>query len=128
MIVDDITNAIKSGRRPIVLTERTEHVAALAELLKRKCSNVITLVGGMKAKEKRSVNSKLAEMREEEEFVIVATGKYAGEGFDFPRLDTLFLAMPVAWKGKVAQYTGRLHRLYDDKTDVVVYDVFWTWA
>ena len=83
---------------------------------------MITLVGGMSTKDKRSVNSRLLGLRDEEKFVIVATGKYAGEGFDFPRLDTLFLAMPVAWKGKVAQYTGRLHRLYEGKKDVVVYD------
>lgn len=57
-----------------------------------------------------------------DELVIIATGKYVGEGFDYPRLDTLFLALPIAWKGKVAQYTGRLHRNYEGKTEVRVYD------
>jgi len=53
---------------------------------------------------------------------VVATGKYIGEGFDDPRLDTLFLTLPVSWRGTIAQYVGRLHRLYDGKRDVRVYD------
>ena len=57
-----------------------------------------------------------------ENLIIIATGKYVGEGFDYPRLDTLFLALPIAWKGKVAQYAGRLHRNYPGKSDVQIYD------
>jgi hypothetical protein len=64
----------------------------------------------------------LQKLSSDSQFVIIATGKYVGEGFDFPRLDTLFLAMPIAWKGKVAQYAGRLHRLYDGKNEVLIYD------
>ncbi len=55
-------------------------------------------------------------------FLILATGKYIGEGFDDPRLDTLFLAMPISWKGTLQQYAGRLHRLYDSKKEVRIYD------
>lgn len=61
-------------------------------------------------------------MPKSENLVIVATGKYVGEGFDEPRLDTLFLAMPIAWKGTLAQYAGRLHRNYNGKQEVCVYD------
>ena len=83
---------------------------------------MITLFGRMSTNEKREAVRRLSELSDEEKFVIIATGKYIGEGFDFPRLDTLFLAMPIAWKGKVAQYTGRLHRIYQGKNDVIVFD------
>lgn len=53
---------------------------------------------------------------------MIATGKYVGEGFDDPRLDTLFLTLPVSWRGTIAQYAGRLHRLYDGKREVQIYD------
>jgi superfamily II DNA or RNA helicase len=122
MIVSDIWKVLEEERNPIVLTERTEHVSVLVEMLSEKCNNVIKLVGGMSTKEKREVNARLSALGNGEKFVIVATGKYIGEGFDFPRLDTLFLALPISWKGKVAQYTGRLHRLYQGKRDVIVYD------
>jgi hypothetical protein len=91
-------------------------------MLSTKCDNVISMVGGMGSKKKREINQQLAGLGDNEKFVIIATGKYVGEGFDFPRLDTLFLALPIAWKGKVAQYTGRLHRIYEGKDDVIVYD------
>lgn len=122
LIASDIISAVKLGRNPIVLTERTEHVNVLAELLNGECDNVITLVGGMGAKEKRTINDRLETLGENEKFVIIATSKYAGEGFDFPRLDTLLLTLPISGKGRINQYTGRLHRLHEGKTDVVVYD------
>jgi superfamily II DNA or RNA helicase len=122
MISRDVAGAIAEGRNPLILTERTEHVSALRKILEPNCDNVIVLTGGMSAREKREANQRLSELGEGERFVIIATGKYVGEGFDFARLDTLFLAMPISWKGKVAQYTGRLHRLYQGKKDVIVYD------
>lgn len=122
MIVSDVADALKSGRNPIVLTERREHVALLAERLSCYCKNVIQLVGTASSKERRETMERLDAIPGEESVVIVATGKYVGEGFDYPRLDTLFLALPIAWKGKVAQYAGRLHRNYDGKTEVQVYD------
>jgi superfamily II DNA or RNA helicase len=122
MIVCDVVSAITEGRKSLILTERTEHVFTLKKILELNCDNVIVLTGGMSAREKREANQRLSELDEDERFVIIATGKYVGEGFDFARLDTLFLAMPISWKGKVAQYTGRLHRLYQGKKDVIVYD------
>ena len=122
MIVSDVAEALKYGRTPIVLTERREHVALLAERLSSYCKNVIQLVGTASAKERRETLEKLEAIPCNESAIIVATGKYVGEGFDYPRLDTLFLALPIAWKGKVAQYAGRLHRNYEGKTEVQVYD------
>ena len=87
-----------------------------------KCDNIITLFGTSSQKEKRETLAKLESIPDNEKLIIIATGKYVGEGFDYPRLDTLFLALPIAWKGKVAQYTGRLHRNYTGKTEVQVYD------
>ena len=122
MIVADVAEALKNGRNPIVLTERREHVALLAERISCYCKNVIQLVGTASAKERRETLERLEAIPADESVVIVATGKYVGEGFDCPRLDTLFLALPIAWKGKVAQYAGRLHRNYEGKTEVQVYD------
>ena len=114
--------ALEAGRTPIILTERREHVLLLADRLKGYCKNVITLFGTASAKVRRETMEKLQTIAEDEPLVIVATGKYVGEGFDYPRLDTLFLALPIAWKGKVAQYAGRLHRNYPGKNEVLIYD------
>jgi superfamily II DNA or RNA helicase len=104
------------------LTSRTAHVSALAELLKPHCPNVITLVGSESTKEKRQKMEQLQSIPPSQPLVIVATGKYVGEGFDYARLDTLFLVSPVAGKNIVTQYTGRLHREFESKQDVQVYD------
>ena len=121
-IVKDVIEVLKEGRSPIILTSRTSHVATLAELLKPHCPNVITLIGSESTKEKRQKMEQLQSITSSEPLVIVATGKYVGEGFDYARLDMLFLVSPVAWKGIVAQYAGRLHREYEGKQDVQIYD------
>ena len=121
-IVKDVIEVLKEGRSPIILTSRTSHVATLAELLKPHCRNVITLIGSESTKDKRQKMEHLQSIPSSEQLVIVATGKYVGEGFDYARLDTLFLVSPVAWKGIVAQYAGRLHREYECKQDVQIYD------
>lgn len=121
-IVKDVIEVLKEGRSPIILASRTSHVSTLAGLLKPHCPNVITLVGSESAKEKRQKMECLQSIPSTEPLVIVATGKYVGEGFDYARLDTLFLVLPVAWKGIVAQYAGRLHREYKGKQDVQIYD------
>ena len=122
LIVKDVVETLKEGRSPIILTSRTFHVATLADLLKPHCPNVITLIGSESIKEKRQKMEHLQSIPSSEQLVIVATGKYVGEGFDYARLDTLFLVSPVAWKGIVAQYAGRLHREYEGKQDVQIYD------
>jgi phosphatidylserine/phosphatidylglycerophosphate/cardiolipin synthase-like enzyme len=82
----------------------------------------MTLTGGMGAKKTEVLLEKLSSAPPEDPLMLVATGKFVGEGFDEPRLDTLFLAMPISWKGTLQQYAGRLHRLYDSKKEVQVYD------
>lgn len=121
-IVKDVVEALKEKRSPIILASRTSHVTLLAELIRPHCSNVITLIGSESTREKRQKMELLQSVPAKEPLVIVATGKYIGEGFDYARLDTLFLASPVAWKGIVAQYAGRLHREYEGKQDVQIYD------
>ncbi len=121
-IVNDIIKALKSRRTPIVLTERREHVLKLKDMLNGYCKNIITLFGTSSQKERRETLEKLETIPDDESLIIIATGRYVGEGFDYPRLDTLFLALPIAWKGKVAQYAGRLHRNYPGKSEVQIYD------
>ena len=122
MIISDVCQAIQQGRTPIILTQLTAHVHVLAQMLTPHCQNVICLTGSDSTKQKRLTMETLRSIPSEQSLAIIATGKYIGEGFDFPRLDTLFLTLPIAWKGLVAQYTGRLHREYDGKDDVIVYD------
>ena len=122
LIVNDICKVVDSGRTPIILTNRTSHVTLLAEKLKTTIPNVITLTGSDTTKDKREALQRLQAISPSEPLVIVATGKYVGEGFDYPRLDTLFLALPISWKGLVAQYAGRLHRENEGKKDVRIYD------
>ena len=122
LIITDVKEALSEGRTPIILTERREHIEALSILLSGECDNTIKLFGTSSQKERRKTLQKLESIPAGEKLVIIATGKYVGEGFDYPRLDTLFLALPISWKGKVAQYTGRLHRNYEGKTEVQVYD------
>ena len=122
LIVDDVRKTLESGRTPIVLTGIKQHVDLLAERLKSYANNVIQLTGTCTAKEKREALQRLQEIPADEPLVIVATGQYVGEGFDYPRLDTLFLALPISWKGRLEQYAGRLHRENDGKKDVRIYD------
>src|SRR5207247_737653 len=122
MICADVVSAINEGRSPLVLTERTEHLQLLAERLTPDVRHLVLLRGGQSRKELESALAHLAELPPTVGRVILATGKYIGEGFDDPRLDTLFLALPVSWRGTIAQYVGRLHRLHEGKREVRVYD------
>jgi hypothetical protein len=122
-IVSNVLEAVKDNRTPIILTQRTEHVIRLSKMLKNQTNaHIITLVGADSTKVKTKMVESLATIPPEEKLIIVATGKYVGEGFDYPRLDTLFLASPIAWKGTLAQYAGRLHREYPNKQSVMIYD------
>ncbi|MFN7924868.1 MAG: DEAD/DEAH box helicase family protein [Bryobacteraceae bacterium] len=121
-IADDVARAVEQGRSPLVLTGRTEHLAQLENALGDRVRNIVVLKGGMGRKQRREVNERLASIPESEPRTILATGSYIGEGFDDARLDTLFLAMPISWKGTLQQYVGRLHRLHDGKKVVEVYD------
>ncbi|SHQ81987.1 type III restriction enzyme res subunit [Mycobacteroides abscessus subsp. abscessus] len=122
LIFDDVLKALDDGRNPIILTERQEHVNQLENRLKGFAKNLIVLTGGLKNKEENQRLKMLKEVPDDEERLIIATGKYIGEGFDDARLDTLFLVMPISWKGTLQQYIGRLHRSYENKQVVQVYD------
>lgn len=122
MIVDDVVEVVHNGRSPVLLTERREHLTYFADTLADKVKNIIVLSGGMGRKQRILLMDQLKNIPEDEERLIIATGRYLGEGFDDARLDTLFLALPIAWRGTVAQYAGRLHRNYDRKSEVIIYD------
>lgn len=120
-IIDDVLAALEAGRNPLLLTERRDHLEYLASCFKGAARNITVLRGGMSAADRRAAEATLR-VPDGNERLILATGRYLGEGFDDPRLDTLFLAMPISWKGTLAQYVGRLHRDHADKKEVVVYD------
>ncbi len=121
-ICEDVVACVRAGRSPLVLTERTGHLDLLAQALEPHIRHVVVLRAGMGGKQRKDVAARLAAIPPDEERVVIATGKLVGEGFDDPRLDTLFLTLPVSWRGTVAQYAGRLHRLCDGKKEVRIYD------
>jgi superfamily II DNA or RNA helicase len=121
-ILEDIIGTLVEGRNPIVLTQRREHLEWFAERVRPYARNVAVLKGGMGKQAEQEARETLAAATPDGSTVLVATGPYVGEGFDDPRLDTLFLAMPIAWKGTLAQYVGRLHRLHPGKQEVRVFD------
>jgi len=116
-IIADVAEQIKQGKYPLVLTERRDHAEQLNQQLMAKGFTTVILRGAMRVKERKQANEQLALAQ-----VIVATGKYIGEGFDCHRLDALFLAMPISWKGTLAQYAGRIHRESEGKVLVTIFD------
>jgi superfamily II DNA or RNA helicase len=121
-ILEDVCCALREGRSPILLTERKEHLQYFVRCLSDVGTHVVVLGGGMSAKEQRTAKEQLVAIPKNEKRLLLATGRYIGEGFDDARLDTLFLALPVSWKGTLIQYAGRLHRLRPDKTEVRIFD------
>lgn len=122
LIVDDVLHALDNGRSPILLTERRDHLESLAERLEGKVPDLLVLRGGMKPAERRALSVDMAGPSGGRPRLVIATGRYIGEGFDDARLDTLFLAMPISWKGTLVQYAGRLHRLRPGKQEIRIYD------
>jgi superfamily II DNA or RNA helicase len=118
-IATDAATELSEGRYPLVLTERREHLDAIAELVASETERIVVLHGGMGVRARRHAHEMLAT---DGPRVVLATGRYIGEGFDDPRLDTLMLAMPIAWKGTMTQYAGRLHRHHDAKHEVRIID------
>ncbi len=116
-IIQDVIRCVQNQSNCLLLTERRGHAETLAMLLEAESIPSVVLRGGMRVKERRFAESQIHESQ-----VIVATGKYVGEGFDLPRLDTLFLTLPIAWKGTLSQYAGRIHRDTDGKHEVTIYD------
>ncbi|MBI4707711.1 MAG: DEAD/DEAH box helicase family protein, partial [Candidatus Omnitrophica bacterium] len=110
LIIGDILHTLHEGRFPIILTERREHLKTLTEMLEDKIEHLIVLYGGTKPKRRKELLKELAHISPKKAKAILATGSYIGEGFDIPQLDTLFITMPISFKGRVVQYAGRLHR------------------
>jgi superfamily II DNA or RNA helicase len=117
IIAGDIEEAVAQGRVPLVLTERREHAQMIGDLLALRGISFQVLRGAMKVKERDQAMSALDNTQ-----VLVATGKYIGEGFDLPKLDTLFLALSISWKSSLVQYAGRIQRLFEGKEKVMVFD------
>jgi superfamily II DNA or RNA helicase/very-short-patch-repair endonuclease len=122
LICEEIVQAVREHRSPIALTERNDHLDRMTEQLSSKVQHVVVLRGGMGRRGIEKTRAQLAAIPDHEERLLLATGPYVGEGFDDARLDTLFLTLPVSWRGRIAQYVGRLHRLHEGKREVRVYD------
>jgi superfamily II DNA or RNA helicase len=122
LICKDVLQALEDRRSPIVLTERRDHLEKLADKLRVYVPDLVVLHGTMKTSTRREALAHFATAPDGKPRLLLATGRYIGEGFDDARLDSLFLALPVSWKGTLIQYSGRLHRLYAGKTEVRIYD------
>jgi superfamily II DNA or RNA helicase len=122
LIVADVVSSVEDRRSPLLLTERTDHLQLFLEKLRLLVPNVFVMKGGMGKKQRDALASEISAVPDDQPRVIIATGRYIGEGFDDARLDTLFLAMPISWRGTLQQYVGRLHRLHENKHVVRVYD------
>ena len=122
LIFHDLLKVLEMNSSPLVLTERVEHLELLALRLKRVVPNVIVLKGGAGGKERKALMDQINTIPEQDNRILIATGRYIGEGFDDTRLDVLFMVMPISWRGTLQQYAGRLHRLHENKRVVRIYD------
>lgn len=121
-IVDDVKNCVSEGRTPVVLSRYKDHSEKLYKRLKSYADYVFLMTGNNSKKEHRKIFEQMRQVGNDESMILVATGSLVGEGFDFPRLDTLFMATPVSFRGVVEQYAGRLNRDYVGKENVIIYD------
>ena len=121
-IVDDVKNCVSAGRTPVVLSRYKDHSEKLYKRLKSYADYVFLMTGNNSKKEHRKILEQMRQVGNDESMILVATGSLVGEGFDFPRLDTLFMATPVSFRGVVEQYAGRLNRDYVGKENVIIYD------
>ena len=122
LIIKDVKQCVEDGRTPVVLSKYVEHSQRLYQRLINYADKVFLLSGANSRKEHKEIIKQMNQVTPKESMILVATGKLIGEGFDYPRLDTLIMATPVAWKGVVEQYAGRLNRDYDGKESVIIYD------
>jgi superfamily II DNA or RNA helicase len=122
LVVSDARELLDEGRAVVILTERRDHLERLATSLRDDIPSLVVLHGGIQVRARRAALQQLATLPTDEPRLLLATGRYIGEGFDDPRLDTLLLTMPIAWKGTLVQYAGRLHRAHPAKRDARIYD------
>ena len=121
-IVEDICQAIANGRTPVVLTKLRRHAETLTKMLADKADHVFLVYGGQPEKQNQLILKEMLSVPDSETLVLIATGQKIGEGFNFPRLDTLMLASPIKFEGRLIQYVGRLNRTYKNKREVMVFD------
>ena len=121
-IAEDVLAAYREGRKILVLTERTEQIQLLRKALGTDIEHCFILHGRLSRKQRIAVFAELKVLEDSTPRVLIATGRLIGEGFDYPPLDTLALAMPISWKGTLQQYAGRLHRTHVEKHDIRIYD------
>ena len=121
-IIEDVKNCVAAGRTPVVLSRYKDHSEKFYERLKSYADHVFLMTGNNSKKEHRKILEQMHQVDKAESLILIATGSLVGEGFDFPRLDTLFMATPVSFRGVVEQYAGRLNRDYAGKENVIIYD------
>jgi superfamily II DNA or RNA helicase len=121
-IAQDVLSAYQEGRKIIVLTERTDHLELLRKALSDEVEHCFVLHGRLSKRQRATIFAELAGLCDQAPRILMATGRLVGEGFDYPPLDTMVLAMPISWKGTLQQYAGRLLREYSFKQDVRIYD------
>ena len=121
-IMEDVKNCVAAGRTPVVLSRYKDHSEKFYERLKSYADHVFLMTGNNSKKEHRKILEQMHQVDKNESLILIATGSLVGEGFDFPRLDTLFMATPVSFRGVVEQYAGRLNRDYAGKENVIIYD------
>lgn len=122
MIAEDTIFAVQSGRTPVILTRHKHQAKVLYDKLANKADFVFLLYGDNTDKENSEIRKELKGIPDDKSIILIATGQKIGEGFDYPRLDTLMLAAPVSFSGRLEQYIGRLDRDYAGKENVIVYD------
>ena len=121
-IIEDVKNCVSVGRTPVILSRYKDHSGKLYERLKSYADHVFLMTGNNSKKEHKKILEQMRQVDKDESLILIATGSLVGEGFDFPRLDTLFMATPVSFRGVVEQYAGRLNRDYAGKQNVMIYD------
>ena len=121
-LVVDTAQTVADGRTPVVLTKLKRHAETLAKQLSGKADHVFLIYGDQTEKQNQEIKNKMMSVPASESLILIATGQKIGEGFNFPRLDTLMLAAPIKFEGRLIQYVGRLNRIYEGKRNVVVYD------
>ncbi len=122
IIIRDVRKCVKEGRTPVILSRYVDHSRKLFDRLQGYADKIFLLSGENSKKEHREMIAQMSEVQPDESMILIGTGKLVGEGFDYPRLDTLIMATPVSGKNVVEQYAGRLNRDYEGKKDVIIYD------
>lgn len=121
-IYDDVMAAYKHNARILLLTTWKAHLDSFRSRFEAAGLKPVVFTGAMKAKDRQAAVDPLANTDDAQPLLVLGTGSYIGEGFDCPKLDTLFLAASISFKGRLVQYAGRVTRPYPGKTVATVHD------